>query len=101
MEIVDIKSIYCLLFNILTATTVSIAKKIRKMAKKFFFSIAICVSVEWSIGCKKKNAIPILATVKKRKVKPTLLMFFLLTAKRITEIKTEEKKKKQYNNSSE
>lgn len=101
MEIVDIKSIYCLLFNILMATTVSIAKKIRKMTKKFFFSNAVCVAGELSIGCKKKNAIPIFATVKNRKVKPTLLMFFLLTAKRIAEINTEEKKKKQYNNSNE
>jgi hypothetical protein len=101
MEIVDNNSNYCLLFNILMATTVSIVKKIRKMIKKFFFSIDILVADALRMGCKKKKAIPILRIVKKRKVNPTLLIFFLLTPNKITEIKIEAKKKKQYSNSNE
>jgi hypothetical protein len=60
--------IYCLLFNILMVTMVSIVKNKAKMIKKFIFSLVLFMFPECVIGYKTAKEIIILILVNNKKV---------------------------------
>jgi hypothetical protein len=90
---------YCLLFRILTVTMVSIVKNKAKMMKKSIFSVLTFGFPEFRMGDKIMYDNAILIKVTKRKVNPTLSMFFSFTLIRIRIISNEQLKKKPYTTS--
>ena len=75
-------------------TTVSIVKKIAKTIKKLIFSYPIFEILEFNIGIKRANDIPIFKHVANNNENPTLLMFFCFTNSNNIIITNEQAKKK-------
>jgi hypothetical protein len=75
-------------------TTVSMVKKIAKTIKKFIFSCPILEVLEFKIGIKSANEIPIFKQVANKKVNPTLSILLCFTNSNNKIINKEQDKKK-------
>ena len=73
---------------------VSIVKKMANTIKKLIFSYPIFEIVEFNIGIKSANEIPIFKQVANKKVKPTLSILLCFTNSNNKIITNEQAKKK-------